>query len=112
MQVTNCIIDQMTSKIYALRKKSVITVVFMSLASSRESCPLNDPSRTRCSSTVFPSLSLSNQCSSADEIVSVRDSFALNSSLRSLIFFENIARLFLRISSAFGAMGGGGWLKC
>ena len=110
MQVTNCIIDQITSKIYALWKKSVITVVFMSLALSRESCLLNDPSRTRCSSTVFPSLS--NQCSSPDEIVSLRDSFALNFSLWSLIFFENIARLFLRMSSAFGAMGGGGWLKC
>jgi len=110
MQVTNCIIDQMTRRIYALRKESVITMVFMSLASSTESCLLNDPSRTRCSSTVFPSLS--NQCLSADEIVSLQDSFALNSSLRSLIFFQNIARPFLRISSAFGAMGGGGWLKC
>jgi len=110
MQVTNSIIDQMNSKIYALQKNLVITVVFMSLASSRESCLLNNPSRTCCSSTVFPSLS--NQCSSADEIVSLRDSFALNSSLQSLIFFENIARPFLRISSAFGAMGGGGWLKC
>jgi len=43
MQVTNCmIIDQMTSKIYAIRKNSVITVFFMSLASSRESRLLNE----------------------------------------------------------------------
>ena len=62
--------------------------------------------RTRCTSTVFASLS--NHCSSADEMVLFRDSFAFNFSLWSLPLSENIARPFLRISSAFGTMGGGG----
>ena len=46
--------------------------------------------------------------SSADEMVSFQHSFAFNFSLWSLILSENIARPFLRISSVFGAMGGGG----
>ena len=67
-------------------------------------CDFNLPPRTHCSSIVFASLS--NQCSSADEMVSFRDSFAFSSSFQALTLSEILARPFLRISRGFRAMEG------
>jgi len=59
---------------------------------------------------MFPFVSYCVRCHSpANEMVLFRDSFAFNLSLRSLILSENIARPFLRISSAFGAMAHWRW---
>src|ERR1700678_3394989 len=49
-------------------------------------------------------LRLHRHSSSTDEMVSLRDSFTFNLSLRSFICFEILLRPFLRISRGFGAM--------
>ena len=94
-------------KIYTLPRRSLITVVSILLASSREIFQSNDP---KSASSLCRVVSVIYTPPDGLNIPPFWDNFAFNSSLRSLIFSENIAIPFLNVSSAFGAMGRG-WLE-